>query len=377
MSQRLIHGAGSAEALGRLCERARSVLVVTGKSSYCRSGAQALVERQLGRTPVVRFWDFANNPKLEDARRGRDLCRSANADLVVAVGGGSALDMAKLIATFAVQEGEPEDFVLGRRPLSTDALSLIALPTTCGTGSESTPFAVVYIGKTKYSLAHASMLPTAAILDANLLDALPPRVVAASGMDAFSQAVEAFWSVNSTDASREFSRQALELLLPALEDAVLRPQPATLQAMLLAANLAGQAIAIARTTAAHAASYPMTSFFGVAHGHAAALTLPAFMAFNAEVGEGDIQDPRGVAFVRRRMAELCDWLEATDVEDARQKCIRLMASIGLETALAPLGIRTDADVEVIVTNGFNPQRVKNNPRAVTEEGLRSILQSIR
>ncbi len=377
MSQRIVSGSGSARSLGGYCAEsgARSVLVVSGKGAYARSGAEALIDEQLAGVPHRRFWQFDNNPKLVDAIQGRQLALDMGADLVVAVGGGSALDMAKLIAIFAVHDGELEDFVLGRRVLATPALPLMAIPTTCGTGSESTHFAVVYIDKTKYSLAHYSMKPWVAMLDPDLLQALPASVVAASGLDALSQAAESFWSVRSTEASRGFSRQAIQLLLPALHGAVHRPDGGDREALLKAANLAGQAIDIARTTAAHAASYPMTSHFGVPHGHAAALTLPGFLAFNAEVDDRDVQDDRGVDHVRAILDELIALFGAGDAEEAARRCTELISAVGLHCRLAPLGIDAEG-IELIVANGFNPQRVKNNPRVVTEAALRRILHAI-
>lgn len=353
-----------------------AAFVVTGKGSYKASGAEALLAAQLSGLRQLRFWDFHNNPRLEDAIRGRDACRAMAADLIIAVGGGSALDMAKLVAAFAAQQDEPLGYVLGDRTQAATRLPLVAMPTTCGTGSESTQFAVVYVDGTKYSLSHPSMLPTAAIVDPELLIGLPAQVVAASGMDALCQAVEAFWSVHSTEASRRYSQDALALVLAHLETAVLAPNATARDAMSVAANLAGKAINIARTTAAHAVSYPITSYFHVPHGHAAALTLPSFIEFNAAVTADDVQDPRGLAFVQARMAELVGWFGAPDPAGAKARCAGLMATIGLATRLSELGISSGADLDTIVANGFNPQRVKNNPRCLSESGLRSLLAGI-
>ena len=145
--------------------------------------------------------------------------------------------------------------------------------------------------------------------------------------------------------------------------------------MLRAANLAGRAINIAKTTAAHAISYPFTSYFKIPHGHAVALTLPYFIEFNNAVDTVSVQDTRGKSFVQKRMKELIKTLGCSTASEAKNKIIKIMKSINLETKLGNLGI-SEKDLDLIVKNGFNPQRVKNNPRIIAESQLRIILKKI-
>ncbi len=142
------------------------------------------------------------------------------------------------------------------------------------------------------------------------------------------------------------------------------------------AHLAGKAIDISQTTASHAISYPITSFFGVPHGHAVGLTIPSMVLFNSEADEKSVSDERGLEYVKETMAELLEMLGSKNGEDTKQKIEDLMKEIHLETKLGDLGIQTKEDRERIVENGFNPERMKNNPRLVTEDVLRSILERI-
>lgn len=249
------------------------------------------------------------------------------------------------------------------------------VPTTAGTGSESTHFSVVYIGDEKYSLAHPSMLPDTVILDPALTESMPPYLAACTGMDAVCQAIESWWSVNSTAESREYSRQSLALGLRNLEKAVTDPDRDARECMLLASNLSGRAINIARTTVAHAVSYPITSRFRVPHGHAVALTLPWFFEFNDEVDAGSVQDRRGVDHVRGVLNEILEALGVASSREARELLVDLAGRIGLATTLSPLGIGPD-DIDAIVRHGLSPHRAENNPRRVSGDDLRRILERI-
>ncbi len=350
-----------------------NIFLVTGRTSYIQSGAQERLEPLLAPYGVTHFREFEVNPKVRDIKRGIDLFRKNECDLVLAIGGGSALDVAKSINILAMHDGSPEQYVRKELELEHSGAPLIAIPTTAGTGSEATHFAVVYVDKTKYSLAHKTfMLPQYTVLDATLTMSVPSHITAATGMDALCQATESFWSVNSTDESRKYSTQAIELILEHFDAAVNNPTLEARKAMLRGANLAGKGINIAKTTACHSLSYPITSHFGIPHGHAVALTLGEVLLFNA-TGEGKVIDPRGAEFVHKKMKELVALYGAEDAQGAKKRFNDLMDNVGLERSLEKIGIK---DSELIVANGFNPDRMKNNPYLVTEETVREILGKI-
>ncbi len=368
-------GVGAIESLAKVVaqENPKNILLVTGKKSFEFCGAKKKIEEILKGYPVVHFFDFDVNPKIEDIKRGIKLFCKVNIDLVIAVGGGSALDTAKSISLLAMQSGKPEAYIKQKNKIEQPAQTLVAIPTTSGTGSEATSFAVVYINKVKYSLAHASLLPFYVILDPSLTFCLPPNVTASTGIDALAQAIESYWSVSSTEESQQYSRQAITLIRNNLILAVKENSKKARVAMAKGANLAGKAINIAKTTACHAISYPITSYFGVPHGHAVALTLPQMLIYNSAISKDNSLDKRGSVYVKKTIQEVVGMLGCSTIKEAKQWIDNLMDEIGLERRLAQLGIQTEKDITLILENGFDPERVKNNPRMLTKDALRKML----
>jgi alcohol dehydrogenase class IV len=295
---------------------------------------------------------------------------------VVAVGGGTALDTGKLINLLAAQETPAEAIVRGRTPAARAGLPLIAVPTTAGSGSEATHFAVVYADRIKHSVASPLMLPEVSVVDPDLTISASPRQVAVSGMDAFAQAMESSWSIHSTEASRQDARRALQLVLAHLRCAVASPTPRHRRAMSKAAYLAGRAINVTRTTGAHAVSYPLTAHYGVPHGHAVALTLGEFLVYNSRVSDDDVNDPRGTLHVRRVVSELLQMLGCDTPEAGRERIRAMMRAIGLATELSAIGIACSAAAD-LVAREINLERMSNNPRAVDSNRLGEILDGIR
>ena len=323
------------------------------------------------------FSDFETNPKLKDIKKGISIFKKAKPNVVIAVGGGSVIDVAKAINALATNKSDPADYITGKEKITKPGKPLIAIPTTSGSGSEATHFAVVYIGKTKYSLAHEYILPNYALIDPQLTLTLPPQITASSGLDALGQAIEAYWSVNSTPVSKRYSSAALKIILPNLVKAVRAPTSRSRMAMSQASHLAGKAINLAKTTACHAISYPITAYFGVPHGHAVGLTLSSLLKYNAGISQNDTLDKRGVVYVKKAIKDLAKLIVGkNDVAEAATTIDGILTGVGLETRLSRLNIKTDQDIELIIKNGFNPDRVKNNPRLLTKEALRKILVNL-
>lgn len=369
-------GRGSLAQLRKILQslQVQRVFLVRNGASYELSGARQVLEPILAPYHVTEFHAFEANPKLGDAKRGIEIFRESGSDVVVAIGGGSVIDMAKLINTLGVQVASAEEYIIKKIPLGAGVKPLIAIPTTSGTGTEATCFAVVYIDKTKYSLKHHSVLPRYAIVDPLLTYAMPPLLTAATGIDAFAQAIESYWCVNSTEESQVYAKEAIELALVHLQ-AACRNEPQAREAMSRAANLAGKAINLTETTACHAVSYPITSYFNIPHGHAVGLTLASMFGYNAHATEFDIIDRRGTRYLTKTMGELVALLGARNVSEAQAVIVDLLQSIGLETRLGALGI-DEAGMSMIVEHGFNPDRVKNNPRRLVKEQLARILENI-
>ena len=374
MSHDIISGYGSVKELSGILQKSapKHILLVTGEQSYTSCGAQKAIEPLLGDYPYTRFSDFEVNVKVEDLQRGIDLFRQHQCDYVIGIGGGSVMDMAKAIALLAREESSLESVIKGDVEIVGRDIGSVMIPTTAGTGSESDRYSVVYIGKTKYSLTHDSNLPDYALLDATFTLDLPKKITAVTGMDALAQSIESYWSVQSTETSRALSKQALELVLGNLEGAVNHPDKKNREQMLIAANLAGQAIHIASTTAPHAVSYTMTSYFGVAHGQAVGVTLPSFFEYNCGV---DAESVQGISVedAQQRMQELLGILGVETGTEAKVKLTSLLESIGLKSGLREIDVD---DIDVVVEHGFNPARMGNNPRKVGEEDLKTLLSGL-
>ena len=270
MSQRIFFEKASCSQIGSLMQAfgiQKYMLVHCG--SFQSLGIADFFEN-LG-IPAVEFSSFSSNPKYEDILQGLALFRKEGCDGIVAVGGGSAMDVAKCIKLFGRQSPEADPL---RQPYVDTHIPLIAVPTTAGTGSESTRFAVIYDKDEKQNVAHESIIPQAVLLDYSLLRTLPLYQKKCTMLDALCQGIEACWSVRSTSESRVLSRQAVRQIAAHWRHYIFQGDNTSLEIMMRASNLAGQAICVTRTTAAHAMSYKITSLYGLPHGYAVALCLP-------------------------------------------------------------------------------------------------------
>ncbi len=363
-----------AGVLDRLsCE---SVLLVADPVAYEGSGASRVLEDALTSRRVVVFREFRPNPCLESLRDGIERYRAAQPDVILAVGGGTAIDLAKLIGFCAAQAVDPADAIKTPARTPCKGPPLIVAPTTAGTGSEATHFAVVYVGGRKHSLAHPYLLPEHAILDASLTETMPPDITAQTGLDALCQAIESMWSIHSTPESVGYATESILLAWRHLNAAVHHPSKEDRRAMCRAAHLAGKAINISKTTAPHAISYTITSQFSVPHGRAVALTLGAVLAFNADVTPTDCTDARGADHVRKTINDIVCSLDFKTAREAERGIQSFVASLGCPTRLNEVGVATDAQIEQIVAR-VNVERLANNPRRLARHSLTAILQSIR
>ncbi|EMI43166.1 bifunctional acetaldehyde-CoA/alcohol dehydrogenase [Rhodopirellula sp. SWK7] len=355
-------------------ENSRRVLMVIDEEAYRACGAADVIEPALHGHSVSRFSEFELNPRIADVDRGIELAKQQRPELVIAIGGGTALDLGKLISRLAVQPASSINIIQGtaslERPGSLEraGIPLVAIPTTAGTGSEATHFAVVYVDGEKHSVADPLMLPDYAIIDPRLTYSLPAGITAATGLDAFCQGIESMWSVRANDESIGYASEAIRLASQNIVAAVNTPTPSVRDAMCRASHLAGKAINITTTTSSHALSYSITSDYGIPHGIAVALTLAPMLRFNANVTADDCMDPRGASHVRNRISAIVDLLGATSVENASERFSQIVRSIGCPATLSEASITTDAQIKKIVAS-VNTQRMANNPRRATEDLL--------
>jgi alcohol dehydrogenase class IV len=260
--------------------------------------------------------------------------------------------------------------------IKNNGLPLIAIPTTAGTGSESTQFSVIYINKRKYSIDDPKLLPNFVILDSSFLNGSPTELIATTGMDALTQSIESLWSVNSTEQSRGYATEAIKIIRDTLEEAYISGYDSgdSGEVMLKAANLSGKAINITRTTAPHAISYPLTIHFKIPHGHAVALTLSKFFEINSQTNKYKINDLRGKTHVDSIMKYIFSLFLASSAKECSKNFNKLMDTIGLERNFNKLGIESKADIKKI-TDNIDPNRIKNNPVEIDKKTVENIFNN--
>lgn len=314
---------------------------------------------------VTRFSAFQPNPTYESVVEGVELLRGSCAQAIVAVGGGSAMDVAKCVKLYSNMSNS-ESYL--KQTIVPNTVPLLAVPTTAGTGSEATRYAVIYSQGEKQSVTHESCIPQTVLLDSSVLQTLPLYQKKSTMLDAFCHAVESFWSVNSTDESKQHSRAALEGVLAHL-DGYLANDDAANRGMLLAANEAGRAINITQTTAGHAMCYKLTSLYCIAHGHAAALCVRALWLWTLR-NLGRCIDPRGPAYLAQTLQELAVAMGCESPDQAAAKFTSIYESLALPT---PTPMPEDFD---ILAHSVNPVRLKNFPVLLDMETIDTLYREI-
>lgn len=306
----------------------------------------------------VSFSDFTPNPLYEQVCKGIDILKAENCDTILAVGGGSAIDVAKCIKLAVLaEEGNAaiiQPLVSKRLPIDGTKIPFIAIPTTAGTGSESTHNAVMYYEGAKQTVTNDGVLPDYAILEPKVLKTLPLYQKKCTMMDALCQGIESWWSVNSTDESKEYSCQVVELILANWKAYIFDNDSGAAAQIMLAANYGGRAINISATTAAHAMSYKITSLYKLPHGHAVTVCLPEiweYMLANTD----KCTDPRGEVYIKGILTEIEERLNVADFRNIMKELEFQNPSFG------------DKETELqMLSTSVNPVRLKNNPVVIDE-----------
>lgn len=341
-----------------------NIFLVRGNHSFEMSGARDLFEPIYKKCNITEFSDFSSNPKLNEAEVGYHLFKESNSELIIAVGGGSVIDTAKIIKYIHYNKNQVQTLSI--------PIPIIAVPTTAGTGSEATNFAVVYIDGVKHSYEEDYLLPDVAIVDANLLKGQSKYQIAVSGLDALAQGIESYWNVNSTQESMEYASEAIKLVWENLRNAIIGDQVA-MEKMAYGSFLAGKAIRITKTTGPHALSYYITSNYNLAHGHAVSLFLPVLFKYNLDVDSANCNDKRGSEYVIRIMKSISRILGVDNVELVPNLLNDFINSVGISHNSHKLEL-CYSDLKLIIEN-VNDKRFANNPRKLEKAKLFELLAS--
>lgn len=316
----------------------------------------------------VAFDQFTPNPLYEDVCKGVDLFQSTQCDTILAVGGGSSLDVAKCIKLYCQME---KGKLYLEQEYKDTGVKLIAIPTTAGTGSESTRYAVIYYDGKKQSVTHESIIPDVAILEPRVLKTLPVYQKKCTMMDALCQGIESWWSVNSTDESKQLSKEAVETIIHWWHEYIFENTDASAEAIMRAANLAGQAICITQTTAPHAFSYKITSLYKLPHGHAVAVGLPEIWEYMLDNMDKCI-DSRGQKYLADIFNQIAKAMGCKTPVEAIALFRQMMVDMDLKN---PVTENREKELETLSTS-VNPVRLNNNPVVLSIGDIRFIYNDI-
>jgi alcohol dehydrogenase class IV len=358
--------------LGEALKGATKVFVVCD-SSYPFLNIKTYIEN-MG-TPHVLFSEFAPNPVYEDVCKGIDLFQITKCNSILAVGGGSAIDVAKCIklAVLAKEGNEAliPPLVSTRVECDGSKIPFIAIPTTAGTGSESTHNAVMYYEGAKQTVTNDGVLPDYAILEPSVLKTLPLYQKKCTMMDALCQGIESWWSVNSTEDSYEYSRKTIELIMSNWRKYIFENDDEAAENIMLAANYGGRAINITQTTAAHAFSYKITSLYKLPHGHAVAVGLPEIWEYM--LGNMDkCIDSRGQEYLTVIFNQIAMAMGCEKPSEAIALFRQMMVEMELKN---PVAVNREEELEILSIS-VNPVRLKNNPVTLDEKTILSTYQRI-
>ena len=349
-------------------DKIKKVFIISGRKSYVQSGAKKIVEKILKNKKREYYFKTSYLPEINELKRIIDHIDKFDPDLILAIGGGSVIDYAKIANSLVLSGSMQQEIIDSKYKLKKNCRNLVAIPTTAGSGAEVTSTAVIYINKIKYSIEGSNIKPKYYFLIPSLLKNLKKNIKASSGFDAISQSIESVFSKKSTKQSIKFAKDSLKLSIANLADFVKKPNNQNSFNMSYAAMLSGKAINISRTIAPHAVSYPFSSLFGISHGHAVSLTLNEFLKFNLY----NLEKANCDFDLMQRYKIIFDVFNVKTINQLDEALIKIKSEINLTNDFKKLGININKDYGKII-DGTNLLRLKNNPIQLKKIDIKSIL----
>jgi alcohol dehydrogenase len=345
---------------------AKNILLVTGQSSMKKFGYVDQVYKMLYNWSIYHFDGVPSDPTPESINDAINFARPRKIELVIAMGGGSALDVGKVLAILLKNSGTLEEYLEGEVNFENPGVPLIAIPSTSGTASEVTCWATIWAKeknkKKKYSLSHQWMFPDFSLVDPMLTVSMSPNLTACTGMDALTHAIEAAWSNNAQPISDVFALRAIKLNKQNLKRAYDYPEDLEARTnMALASLLAGLAFNNTKTAACHSLSYPMTLNFGIPHGLAASITIKEVIKYNYRA-------------LPKKVMQIVEEFGCSTLEEFSETLSEFMVSLGLSIRLRDLNLK-EKDIKLLLNEGINPDRMGNNPANLSSEDIRTILKN--
>ncbi len=374
MPQNVYSGENALENIKTIVKGYKKIAVFTDKGIQSTGLLDKIIDilNETGVENVI-FNELTPEPTCDQVQLVIDEFKLVGADFIVAVGGGSVMDTAKLASICVTDEYGVRDLLdnpsMGRKTIKT-----LAIPTTAGTGSEATPNSIVAVPEKelKVGIVNGEMIPDYVILDAQMIKNLPVKIAAATGVDALAHAIECFTSKKATPFSNMFALESLDLIMNNIEEACLNKDAMEAKNnMLLAAFYAGVAISASGTTAVHALSYPLGGKYHIPHGVSNAMLLVPVMKFNEPV-------------CRELLEKAYDRVEKNPISKTQEeksawiinRLDEIVRKLEIPTSLKEYGVK-DEDLEILVESGMNVKRLLvNNMRELTKEDARKLYLEI-
>lgn len=337
-------------------EKPKSILIVTGKNSYKNSRAEKIFKKIKSKYSITLYHKKENNSSYFEILDLLKKYEEINFNLIIAYGGGSVIDFSKVISLYKKNIlNFKTNFQNSEGLLNT--ISLIAVPTTAGSGAESTQFAVLYKENVKYSIVNKNIIPKYAILDSKSTFSLSKYQTAYSGIDALCQAIESLWAINRNKKSEQYALKALELIYPNIIKCYEGIKENRLP-VLEGSNFSGKAINISKTTAPHAMSYYLTCYHNIPHGEAVAINIEPFIKINFE----SISENIKIKLLK---------IFSVNTKDEFIKSVSLLKSnLGLRLNLSEIkGLDSKNYLSKI-----NVERLNNNPIKLTSKELFALIK---
>jgi len=353
----------------------KKILVITGKDSFKRSKQKDVLLNSLAGTEQTYVNDFENNPRFIDIKRIAGLLEDKKFDLVIGIGGGSVLDFAKCLNIFISNHYKNfKDFVHLSNSNECKLLPMLAIPTTAGTGSEATHFAVMYYRNQKFSVSNKNLKPKYVILEPSFTLGISKYLTASTFFDALCQSIESYWSVGATQASKKYAKKSIMYLMSFNPNFKSQNELEEREKLTLGAYFSGKAINISKTTAPHALSYALASHFNIAHGHSVAIVLGHIFLLN-ETESIELSSPRIINFARHKknMSNIRRMLSINKNDDFLSFWGNLMKAFQLRAGLGSKLSRNE--INALVSN-VNVERLSNHPILISKKEISKIYMKI-
>ena len=349
-------------------EKFEKIFILSGKKSYVGSGAKKILNKYLKNKITKYYFKCSPYPEISELKKIIFSLRKFSPDLIVAVGGGSVLDYAKMANVIENTENLVKQIINSSYLIKKKFTQLVAIPTTAGSGAETTSSAVIYIDKIKYSLESEIIKPDYFFLIPELAINASKKIKSSSGFDSIAQAVESLISKKSNSQSMKFAKKSLNISVKYYLDYLRKPNFENTSAMCIAANLSGKAINISRTTAPHAVSYPFTSLYNISHGHAVSLTLEKFLKFNFI----NYKKASCNFDLNLRYKSIFNIFGVKNIVELENFFIEMKKKAKLESNFEKLKINLSLNIDRLISN-INLQRLQNNPINLNKKDIRTIL----